>query len=363
MALHKLNVLHWHLTDDQAWRLEIKKYPRLTSVGGWRVPAGRRGASRHRRGDRQAAPVRRFLHAGPGARDRGARRRRATSPWSRKSKCPDTPPPRWWPTPGSVSTDNPPKAIPEEWGIFPTLFNVDDSTFTFLEDVLTETMALFPGEYIHVGGDEALKDEWHASPKVQARMKELGVKDEHALQSYFIQRMEKFLSSKGRKLIGWDEILEGGLRAECHRDVLARYRRRDRGGQGRPRHGAVAGAGSVSRSLAEPGRYLSRPQQHAVAQGCVPVQSGAGIDRGRTAQTHSRTAGKSLGGDDAFRGARDLHGVPARRGARGSRLVARRTASTGTISRNDWRSSSRGRPRWASSTRAKWGSSPDRAGA
>ncbi len=87
--------------------------------------------------------------------------------------------------------------MPEEWGIFPTLFNVDDSTFTFLENVLAEVIELFPSEYIHVGGDEALKDEWHASPKVQARMKELGVKDEHALQSYFIQRIGKFIDCEG----------------------------------------------------------------------------------------------------------------------------------------------------------------------
>src|SRR6185369_8385843 len=98
-----------------------------------------------------------------------------------------------------------------DWGVYPTLYNADESTFRFLEDVLTEVIALFPGEYIHVGGDEAKKDEWKASPKIQARMKELGVKDENALQSYFVQRMEQFLSSKGRKLIGWDEILEGGI--------------------------------------------------------------------------------------------------------------------------------------------------------
>jgi hexosaminidase len=103
------------------------------------------------------------------------------------------------------------KSVPEEWGVFPTLFNLEDSTFTFFEDVLTEVMQLFPSAYIHVGGDEALKDEWQASPKIQARMKELGVKDERALQGYFIQRIGKFLDAKGRKLIGWDEILDGGV--------------------------------------------------------------------------------------------------------------------------------------------------------
>jgi hexosaminidase len=101
--------------------------------------------------------------------------------------------------------------VPEEWGVFTTLFNADESTFTFLEDVLKETMDLFPGQYIHVGGDEAAKDEWKASPAIQARMKQLGVKDEQELQSYFIHRMEKVINANGRKLIGWDEILEGGL--------------------------------------------------------------------------------------------------------------------------------------------------------
>jgi hexosaminidase len=95
--------------------------------------------------------------------------------------------------------------------VYPNLFNVDDPTFAFLEDVLTEVMALFPGEYIHVGGDEAVKVQWHASKAVQQRMRSLGVESEHALQSYFIQRVEKFLNAHGRRLIGWDEILEGGL--------------------------------------------------------------------------------------------------------------------------------------------------------
>src|SRR5690606_20996196 len=97
------------------------------------------------------------------------------------------------------------------WGIYPNLFNVEESTLQFLEDVLSEVITLFPSEYIHIGGDEAVKDQWKASPRVQARMRELGTKDEHELQSYVVRRMEKFLSSQGRRLIGWDEILEGGL--------------------------------------------------------------------------------------------------------------------------------------------------------
>jgi hexosaminidase len=210
MALHKLNVLHWHLVDDQGWRLEIKKYPRLTSIGAWSVPAGdaprndidpKTGKPRQSGGFYTQDQVRDIVaHA--------ASRHVNVLP---EIEMPGHASAAVVAYPQLGVTNNPPKAVPADWGIYPTLFNVDDATFTFLEDVLTETMQLFPSEYIHVGGDEAKKDEWHASAKVQARMKELGVKDEHALQSYFIQRIEKFLNSKGRKLIGWDEILEGGL--------------------------------------------------------------------------------------------------------------------------------------------------------
>jgi hexosaminidase len=107
--------------------------------------------------------------------------------------------------------DHPSANVPADWGVYPNLFNVEESTFQFLEDVLAEVVTLFPSEYIHVGGDEAVKDQWKASRRVQARMRELGAKDEHEMQSYFIKRMETFLTAKGRRLIGWDEILEGGL--------------------------------------------------------------------------------------------------------------------------------------------------------
>ena len=214
MALHKLNVLHWHLVDDQAWRLEIKKYPRLTSIGAWRVPSGQApltdidpatGKPRQYGGFYTQDQVRDIVaHA--------AKRHINVVP---EIEMPGHATAAVVAYPELGVTNKPPKAVPEEWGIFPTLFNIDDSTFTFLENVLAETIELFPSEYIHVGGDEALKDEWHASPKIQARMKELGIKDEHALQSYFIQRVGKFIDSKGRKLIGWDEILEGGLAANA----------------------------------------------------------------------------------------------------------------------------------------------------
>jgi len=210
MALHKLNVLHWHLTDDQAWRLEIKKYPKLTSVGAWRVPAGAAA-----RADIDPATGKPRLYGGFYTQDQvrdivaHATRRHITVVPEIEMPGHATAAVVAYPRLGVLAT--PPKAVPEEWGIFPTLFNVDDSTFTFFEDVLTEVLQLFPGPYIHVGGDEALKNEWQASPKIQARMKELGLKDEHALQGYFVQRIGKFIEAKGRKLIGWDEILDGGI--------------------------------------------------------------------------------------------------------------------------------------------------------
>jgi len=109
------------------------------------------------------------------------------------------------------ATEHPPPAVPEQWGIFSNLYNVEETTFSFLEDVLAEVIELFPGEFIHVGGDEAVKDQWKASPRVQARMRELGVATEAALQGYFTQRIGKYLEAHGRRLIGWEEILEGGV--------------------------------------------------------------------------------------------------------------------------------------------------------
>jgi hexosaminidase len=216
MALHKLNTLHWHLTDDQGWRIEIKKYPRLTSVGAWRVPAG--PAARANIDPKTGKPrVIGGFYTQEQIRDvvaYAAARHVNVVP---EIEMPGHATAAVVAYPELGVTRNPSKAVPEEWGIFPTLFNVEESTFTFLANVLGEVIELFPSQYIHVGGDEALKDEWHDSPRVQARMKALkfddgrDIKDEHELQSYFIQRMEKFISAKGRKLIGWDEILEGGI--------------------------------------------------------------------------------------------------------------------------------------------------------
>ncbi len=214
MALHKLNVLGWHLTDDQGWRLQIKRYPRLTGVGAWRVPAGR-AAQR----DIDPATHRPRLYGGFYTQEQ-VRRIVAHAAERNITIVPEID------VPGHASaaivaypelgvTGFAPRAVPSDWGIYPNLFNVQESTFTFLEHVLDELMALFPSQFIHTGGDEAVKDQWIASARVQRRMHELGVPDEKALQGYFTHRLGEYLRAHGRRLVGWDEILEGGVSADA----------------------------------------------------------------------------------------------------------------------------------------------------
>jgi len=212
MALHKLNVLHWHLTDDQAWRLEIKKYPKLTTVGAWRVPAGQ--ASQADLDPKTGKPR---LHGGFYTQQQ-ARDVVAYAAARHIKVVPEIEMPGHataaivaYPQLGVPPASNKLTAVPDDWGVYENLYNAEESTFGFLEDVMTEVIDVFPSEYIHVGGDEAVKPQWEKSPRIQARMKELGVKDAHALQGYFIQRMGKFLEQHHRKLIGWDEILEDGI--------------------------------------------------------------------------------------------------------------------------------------------------------
>ena len=210
MALHKLNVLHWHLTDDQAWRLEIKKYPALTSVGGFRVPAGpaaqadidtATGKPRQYGGFYTQKTVREIVAF---AADRGV----TIVP---EIEMPGHATATLVAYPRLGATANPPRVVPADWGIYENVYNVEDPTFAFLEDVLKEVMALFPGKYIHVGGDEVAKTQWKESPQVQARMRALGITEPAALQVYFTQRIGRFLQKSGRRLVGWDEILEPGL--------------------------------------------------------------------------------------------------------------------------------------------------------
>ncbi|WP_426011010.1 family 20 glycosylhydrolase [Caulobacter sp. DWR2-3-1b2] len=207
MAAHKLNVLHWHLVDDQGWRLEIKKYPKLTSEGSWRVPAGAAGR------DPKTGKATRYGGFYTQDQVRGlvayAAARGITIVPEIEMPGHALAPLVAYPQFGMTKT--PPREAMGDWGVFPYLYKPTEPTFTFLNDVLDEVMDLFPSPYIHVGGDEAVKDQWKASPEVQAQIQALGVKDEHGLQSWFIQRAEKKINGRGRRMIGWDEILEGGL--------------------------------------------------------------------------------------------------------------------------------------------------------
>ena len=206
MALDKLNVLQWHLTDDQAWRLQIDKYPKLTAVGAWRQDAGAAGF------DANGRPM---LYGGFYTKDQvrdvvayAAARHITVVP---EIEMPGHATAAIASYPELGSSPTPPKSPSPDWGILYSLYNTDDATFTFLENVLDEVMELFPSRYIHVGGDEALKDEWAANPKIQAKRKELGLASDDKLQGWFTARIGAYLEKRGRRLIGWDEILLGDV--------------------------------------------------------------------------------------------------------------------------------------------------------
>jgi len=206
MARHKLNTFHWHLTDDQGWRIEIPEYPRLMEVAACRIPAGEAGTdpatgqarpycgyyTQDQIRDIVAHAARRHITVVPEF-DMPGHVQAVVAAYPQYGSLGDTP------------------AVSNEWGVHQYLFNVDEETFGFIEDVLDQIIELFPGPYIHIGGDEAVKTQWQASASVQARMKELGIADETALQSWFIKRIGVYLEGKDRRLLGWDEILDGGL--------------------------------------------------------------------------------------------------------------------------------------------------------
>lgn len=213
MAKHKLNKFHWHLTEDQGWRIEIKKYPRLQEVAAYRNgtqigPDRKKDVDSLRYGgyytqeqvkEVVAYATSRYVEVIPEIEMPGHSVAAITAyPYL---AC------------GAVSFENSkPFEVRKVWGVSKDLYCAgNDAVFTFLQDVLTEIMPLFPSKYIHIGGDEAPHDAWHTCPKCQSRMKKEGLKDEAALQSWFIQRMEKFINSKGKKIIGWEEIMQGGL--------------------------------------------------------------------------------------------------------------------------------------------------------
>ena len=209
LAMHKMNTFHWHLTDDQGWRIEIKKYPKLTAVGGYRegtlighygekVPRYdnvRYGGFYTQEQIKEVVKYAqdRYITVVPEIEMPGHALAALTA----------------YP---ELSCTGGPFKVGQTWGVFDDIFCAgNEQTFAFLQDVLTEVMPLFPSKIVHIGGDEAPKTRWKTCPKCQARIKAEHLKDEHELQSYFVQRMEKFVNSKGKTIIGWDEILEGGL--------------------------------------------------------------------------------------------------------------------------------------------------------
>lgn len=197
LAYYKMNILHLHLTEDQGWRIQIDKYPKLNEISSWRKDTTEN------------------LYGGFYTKDdlkeivAYARERHITIipeielPGHSQAALAAYP---------QFSCNGGPIEVVNEWGVFKEIYCAgNDSTFIFLEDILKEVIEIFPSEYIHIGGDEAPKFRWEHCTKCKERMTDEGLHDEHELQSYFIQRIEKFLNDNGRKLIGWDEILEGGL--------------------------------------------------------------------------------------------------------------------------------------------------------
>jgi hexosaminidase len=201
MAAVKLNTLHLHLTDDQGWRFEVKKYPKLTAIGSWRTPPSSGGALGPRVGGFYTQAELKGLVAYARTRnivivpeiDLPGHAQALVAAYPELGVLGDRP------------------DVSQDWGVNPYLFNPGPHGVAFVKALLDEVMEIFPGSYIHLGGDEAVKDQWERSPVVQAQIKTLGLKDENALQSWLIDQFGRYLADHGRRLIGWDEILEGGL--------------------------------------------------------------------------------------------------------------------------------------------------------
>ncbi|MEV8014860.1 beta-N-acetylhexosaminidase [Streptomyces sp. NPDC086554] len=210
LAAHKLNVFHFHLTDDQGWRIEIKRHPKLTEVGSWRP--------RSKWGHRASELWNETPHGGYYTQD-DIREIVAYADARHIAVVPEIDIPGHsqaaiaaYPELGNTDVvDTSSLGVWDTWGVNPNVLAPTEETLRFYEGVFEEVLELFPSTFIHVGGDECPKDQWKQSPTAQARIKELGVGDEDGLQSWFIRHFDKWLSARGRRLIGWDEILEGGL--------------------------------------------------------------------------------------------------------------------------------------------------------
>ena len=197
LAYHKMNVLHWHLTEDQGWRVEIEKYPKLTDIGAWRKEKDGSVYGGFYTKEQIKEVVNYAYHRGVNIVPE------IELPGHSVAALAAHP---------EYSCTGGPFEVETDWGVFKDIYCAgNDSTFVFLENVLDEIIELFPSEYIHIGGDEAPKYRWENCSKCKKRIQDENLQDTHELQSYFIQRIENYISSKGKKLIGWDEILDGGL--------------------------------------------------------------------------------------------------------------------------------------------------------
>jgi len=222
LAYQKYNTFHWHLTEDQGWRIEIKRYPRLTSVGGFRNGTiighypGTGNDNTREGGFYTQAQIKEIVKY---AQDRYITViPEIEMPGHASAAIAAYPQLSCFPNESTEIKDNTPwagsregKQVQQTWGVFPDVFCPSEYTFKFIENVLDEVMKLFPSKYIHIGGDECPKTYWKRSAFCQKLIKDKNLKDENGLQSYFIHRIEKYVNSKGRSIIGWDEILEGGL--------------------------------------------------------------------------------------------------------------------------------------------------------
>ncbi|MDG9721731.1 beta-N-acetylhexosaminidase [Streptomyces sp. DH41] len=210
MAAHKLNVLHFHLTDDQGWRVEIRRHPKLTETGSWRA--------RTKYGHRASPLWEDKPHGGYYTQD-DIREIVAYAAERHITVVPEIDVPGHsqaaiaaYPELGNTDVvDTASLTVWDTWGVCENVLAPTENTLRFYEGVFEELLELFPSEFIHVGGDECPKDQWRRSATAQARIRELGVDDEDGLQAWFIQHFDTWLAERGRRLIGWDEILEGGL--------------------------------------------------------------------------------------------------------------------------------------------------------
>ncbi|WP_438487739.1 beta-N-acetylhexosaminidase [Streptomyces sp. S186] len=210
MAAHKLNVLHLHLTDDQGWRIEILRYPRLTAIGAWR--------ERSRLGHRDSPLWDPRPHGGHYTQD-DIREIVAYAAARQITVVPEIDIPGHsqaaiaaYPELGNTDViDTTSLKVWDTWGVNPNVLAPTDNTLRFYEHVLEEVLGLFPSTFVHLGGDECPKDQWRASPTAQDRIAALGLDGEDGLQSWFMRHFDRWLTARGRRLVGWDEILEGGL--------------------------------------------------------------------------------------------------------------------------------------------------------